>query len=525
MRSRRSMSAADSSRLGALVLSPRVRSAVRDLAIVLAASWLARGAFVAAIGDAHSLDVSFWQAALQAQDEGENPYETGVINWPPFWLQVIVAVDFVANLVGIAFWSALRLYLVLVESALVVTLYLTLVSVGAPRAAVRRALLVGIALNPVTIILVCQHGNSDVQVGLLVALAAAALIAHRRTRDVVFWLAGCLLLGLGVLAKTAPLVLAPILAPGASLATRPGRVLGAALLLGPAALGLSVILALVPRAALDHVIGYRSTPGFWGLSGIVFDLVPRSDRTMALTVAVLLAAVLAAWSWRRASSRRPSVFRTTLLALLLVILVVVLVVEALERLTPVDTSSEYSLAFTLCMLVGVPWVGYRLWGEEPLDPARLFLLIALTFLVVVAFGPGYGAQYAYWFVPALVATYVLLDDSWRRLLRIAWVVAGLTYAVEYAVVDFLGAWAVAMVGSREALIDFGEYLSTPHHWVVFRIPLFAVYLMLIAAGVARLADPHAPEGRRQPRTRSSGDSGERTSPPAASPGATAPGRP
>jgi len=152
-----------------------VRGAIRDLGVVLGAAWLARVAFVVAIGDAHSLDVDFWRTALAALDQGRNPYETGVLNWPPLWLVVIAAVDAVAGFLGVAFWTALRVYLVLVESALVVTLYVTLLSFGADRAAVRRALLVGIALNPVAIILVCQHGNSDVQVGLLVTLAVAAL--------------------------------------------------------------------------------------------------------------------------------------------------------------------------------------------------------------------------------------------------------------------------------------------------------------------------------------------------------------
>jgi hypothetical protein len=157
---------------------------VKDLAIVLGVAWIARLVFVLAIGDSHSLDVEYWQAALAAHDAGRNPYETGVLNWPPLWLIVIVALDALAGYASIAFWSVLRLYLVLVESGLVVALYATLVSAGADRAAVRRALLVGVALNPVTIILVTQHGNSDVQVGLLVTLAIAALSAHQRSRDV-----------------------------------------------------------------------------------------------------------------------------------------------------------------------------------------------------------------------------------------------------------------------------------------------------------------------------------------------------
>ena len=124
-----------------------MRSGGRDLLLVLGVAWIARAVFVLAIGEAHSVDVEYWRTALATLDEGRNPYETGVLNWPPLWLVVIKAVDAAADLVGVGFWSALRIYLVLVESAVVVTLYVTLVSSGADRAAVRRALLIGIALN------------------------------------------------------------------------------------------------------------------------------------------------------------------------------------------------------------------------------------------------------------------------------------------------------------------------------------------------------------------------------------------
>jgi hypothetical protein len=123
-----------------------------------------------------------------------------------------------------------------------------------------------------------------------------------------------------------------------------------------------------------------------------------------------------------------------------------------------------------------------------LAPERLFLLVAVVLLAVVAFGPGYGPQYAYWFMPALVATYVLLDDAWRRLLLIGWVVAGLTYAVEYAFVPWLGWYANEIAGPSDWVTDVSEYLDTPERLVLFRLPLFLVYLLLIYAGVARLTD-------------------------------------
>lgn len=465
-----------------------MRPAVRDLAVVLGVSWVARAAFVAAIGDAHSLDVEYWQGALAAQDEGTNPYETGVLNWPPLWLMVIVAVDYAANAADVAFWTALRLYLVLVESALVVALYLTLVSFGGERRAVRRALLAGIALNPVAIILVSQHGNSDVQVGLLVTLAVAALGGHRRSRDVVLWLCGCLFLGLGVLAKTAPLVLAPILAPGARMASWAGRGLGAALLVGPAALGVGVILALAPTAVWDHVIGYRSTRGFFGLSGIVSELRPVHIPAALLAVAGAVALAVLGWLGRRwwRHDRRPT-GRIVLAALTALAIVVYVASAVIDRLTAVDVAARYDTAFTLAVAILTAVVAYRSWRAEPLSPPRLLLLVATIFMTVVAFGPGYGAHYAYWFLPALVGTYVLLDEAWRRMLLAFYAIAAFTYGVEYGVVDFLGAWAVAMSGSTSWLEDFGEYLSDPRRWVLFRLPLFAAYLVVIAAGVERLS--------------------------------------
>jgi hypothetical protein len=162
-------------------------------------------------------------------------------------------------------------------------------------------------------------------------------------------------------------------------------------------------------------------------------------------------------------------------------------VELLDRFSSVDARERYGTAFTLAMVASVAWLFRRLWPEEPPTLSRLFLLVSVIFMLVVAFGTGYGAHYAYWFIPALVGTYVLLDNTWRRLLLVAYVVAGLTYAIEYAFVPFLGAWAVAMFGSSEWMVNFGDYLSTPHRWVIFRLPLFIVYLVVIAAGIGRLA--------------------------------------
>jgi hypothetical protein len=482
-----------------------VRPAVRDLAIVLAVSWIVRAVFVAAIGDAHSLDVEYWQGALRAREAGTNPYETGVLNWPPLWLEIIVTLNATANRIDVAFLDVLRVYLVAVESAIVVTLYLTLVSVGALRSAVRRALLVGIALNPIMVILVCQHGNSDVNVGLLVTLACAALVAYRRSRDVVMWLVGSLFLGLGVLAKTTPLILAPLLAPGARMATRTGRALGVTLLLLPVTAGLSVIGVLVPRATYDHVIGYRPRAGNFGFSGSFQAVSTPTNRQQGAAVAMLCLAALVIWAWPRVRGRPRSTTERYLLFLTLGLAAALTAAEVLERLS-IDVRSHYASLFTLGLLVLVVWLGHRLWHEPPLDAAATFTLVAVIFMSVVAFGTGYGAHYAPWFLPALVATYVLLDDSWRRLLLVGYAIAAATYVVEYAFVPFLGAFAGPLLGDPGWVADVGEWLEDePRNWGLVRAPLFAVYLVVIAAGAAQVGEL---------MRRSSADSAARTSPPA-----------
>jgi hypothetical protein len=402
----------------------RVRPAATDLLFVLGISWAARAVFVAVFGAVYSFDVDYWRIVLERLEDGRNPYETGLLNWPPLWLVVIVGVDAAADVAGIALLTALRIFLVAVESTVIVALYGVLVSAGADRVAVRRALLVGIALNPVAIVLVCQHGNSDVIVGLFVVLALGSLLAYERSRDTVLWLAASLFVGLGVLAKSVPLVLVPLLAPGARLRARAGKALGWVLVLGPAALGVAVILALAPADVYRNVIRYRSLPGGFGLSGLR-DLVAPGLAT--------------AHGW----------------------------------------------VFLVAMVALVAWLWYRLAPRKPCPPQVTFLLAALLLMVVPVLGPGYGPQYAYWYLPVLVGTYVLLDDGWRRWLRIAYVIAAATYVFDYAFVSFLGQNLQALAPDAGWIASVTEHVSDLDRLTLYRLPLTAIYVLVIVAGARR----------------------------------------
>ena len=65
-------------------------------------------------------------------------------------------------------------------------------------------------------------------------------------------------------------------------------------------------------------------------------------------------------------------------------------------------------------------------------------------------------------------------------------VAGLTYLVEYGFIPWLGAWVPAVFGTSDWMTDVAEFLI-PYRLVLLNLPLFAVYLLVLAGGIERLA--------------------------------------
>jgi hypothetical protein len=416
----------------------RIRSlppAGRDLLVVLGCSWLVRAVVIATWPrSAHSDDLDSWITVAHELRSGANPYvTTTIVKWPPFALVVVWLIDHAARALDISFFTAMRVALIGAESAIVVVLYLLLTRFSPPRTA-RRLLIVGISLNPLAILFVCQHENIDVFVGLFVALALWALVVYVGTNDLVPWLAGCLALGLGAFTKTVPLALAPLLAPGFRATSRLGRTLGAALFLGPIVLGLSVVFVLAPRAVFDNVFRYRSISGYFGVTGLL-------------------------------------------------------------RLAHLDgIGHAYDRLFTLALIAAVAVLFWAAW-HRGLAASTTVLLAGLLLAAIPALGPGYGPQYAYWYIPPLLATYPLLDDGWRRILLAFYAVAAATYVVEYAFLRALGRFLVAFFDGSSFLRKVSDRLSTPGAETVLRIPLFVAFLVLLVAGFRRLRALGVPTGR------------------------------
>ena len=397
-----------------------------DILVLLGSAWVVRAVAIAVWpASAHSADLNSWEQVAFQLRQGANPYATTeILKWPPFALVLVWAIDHTAVWLGVSFFAVMRATLVAAEGAVAVVLYF-LMTRFAPAREVRRILLVGICFNPIAILFSVQHENIDVFVALFVMLGLWALVSAERGRDAAGWLAGSLAFGLGVFVKTIPLALLPLLAPGMRTASKLGRTLALALFFGPAVLSLAVVVVFGPHAVLDNVLGYRSFTGFFGITGLL-DLAH---------------------------------------------------LHGLTRL--------YSRVFTVVLIVGLPVLFRVLWSRG-LDAKRTILLAGLVLAAIPGVGPGYAPQYAYWFVPPLVASYPLFDDRWRRILLVCYAVAAVTFVVDYGLVEGLGHFVNGFFGDTGFLHRLSKGISTPGAQTLERLPLFAAFLVVLVAGCRRV---------------------------------------
>jgi hypothetical protein len=390
-----------------------------DLGVVIGVALIARVLFLALMPpDAVSLDLRGWLAVGLVFDHGGNPYvETDLIAYLPLWPQILYALNRGAHATGIPLHLLIRGFLIACEVVTMAVLYFL---VRKHTARPRELLLAGASLNPVAILLVCQHANFDALMMLWVVLALAALAAFRASGNPVEWLAACLLLGVAILAKTVPLVLTPLLALGIARLDGRTRALGGALALGPALLGLSAIYVLAPAAVEGDVIQYRSVPGWFGVSGILSLL--GKEATLGPYTSLFL-------GWLAATS------------------------------------------------AAAAWL---LWSGERTGDSLLCMLALLLVAAVPALGPGYGPQYLAWLVPLFVLVYAVLP-AWRPFVLLFYAVAAATCLFEYALVESHGAFLVKLVRTPE-MTAAGERWSEQGRVVLFRLPLFLAFLALLGFG-------------------------------------------
>lgn len=375
-----------------------------------------------------SEDFHIWNIIAATLMRGGNPYvDTGVTSgllfYPPLWMQVLFVLGHVSQQTHISLNHLIQVVLTAVDVAIVIVAYFFMRTLGVGSRAFWIALL-GIALNPISIILTVIHGNFDPLIGLLVLATAYALVVWNRGGTQSTWLMACLTLGLGILAKTVPLVTAPLLLARWQKTDWTTRIIGAVLVVGPALLGVSVLYVLNPAATGADIFQYRSAAGVFGVSGILN----------------LVAGPQAADAYR-------SVY--PILALLVFIGASVAVARS-QALTDLD----------------------------------IVLGSALLLMWIPPFGSGYGAQYTGWFLAICVVLYSIAPHRIRVSLLVFAVVIFFTYLVEYGFNPWQGAFMSLIAPHRTAVL--GAQLASIQTFTLVRLPLFFAYLGFLVVGVQAL---------------------------------------
>ncbi len=425
-----------------------------DILIILIVAWAARLAFMCLVPPgARSIDAFSWETQAELLKEGVNPYHANTLfNWPPFWMQSVFVISKVAGFLNVPFFRVLQVCLVLFESAVIVQV-VRLIQMMAPAANVRWIVIMGIALNPIAILLICQHCNFDIIMALWLLLAATSLLRYNLSNDQVDWLCACLFLGLGILTKTVPLILIPLLAGGFQKATTAGRLLGAALVLGPTALGISIIFVLAPADVLRNVLGYRAENFYFGFPGLLHCLGAENSVAFVCTAFYMLGIGTMALTWR------------------------------------------------------------HLWEKHSFGNRETILYIALILMAIPVLGPGFGGQYFYWFIPFLVISYACFAGPWRALLIGFGLISAITFIIEYGLNPAYGYNFVYLAAHAKTGADIYNASQDPNnhlliyaaHWAGWmdsethqtmeRLPLFIGMLTIIVCGARILL--HNIEGLRK----------------------------
>ncbi|MCH7879733.1 MAG: hypothetical protein IH914_10525 [candidate division Zixibacteria bacterium] len=188
-----------------------------------------------------------------------------------------------------------------------------------------------------------------------------------------------------------------------------------------------MVYVLGPEEVAEYVIRYRSAGGFFGLSGL-------------------------------------------------------LMIVGLEEL-----ASLMAYLFPVVLIGALAWLSvylYRAESPSAVDSLRVALMILLA---IPAFGPGYGPQYVYWFLPLLVVYFHFTSRRVRRFILVGHAVVVATYLFEYAFFRSHGAF-VLLFDESDVVMDFCRAVGLQESQTLIRLPLFVVYLGVIGGIVASLKE-------------------------------------
>jgi hypothetical protein len=409
------------------MLRPKAGHPKFELPLLLCIAAVARLAWLSVLpSQAVALDLLTWKWLALDLLNNINPYSSApFINHPPFWSEVVFGLANLSRRTGVDFIRSVRLILIAGDLSLLAATYLLLRTLR-PGASCTRLMIVGYCLNPLLILLTVQHGNFDALSMVWVVLFLYFLVRFRNSSDAIDWLlsAGCL--GIAVFVKQFPLVLWPLLVPGARRFDWRFRLVGPLLVIAPVLLSLAPLFVLSPEAIWQNVVEYRGLGNTFGVAGL-------------------------------------------------------LTLVRLGSFIPV-----YSRIFTIAVLTVTIATAITLWRRNWRNDRDPVLFSAMMLLALFTLGPGYGSQYWFWVVPLLLVCYANFDPGFRRVIWISMAIVVATNVFEYAIELNLGRFLFNFTPSP-GLQSISDYFTYPsHHLIWLRLAMSCAAFYMLLAGISRL---------------------------------------
>src|SRR5262249_8933036 len=176
-------------------------------------------------------------------------------------------------------------------------------------------------------------------------------------------------------------------------------------------------------------------------------------------------------------------------------------VTGLVGLTSVQLDAHVYSAIFLFLSLGLGGVLGLIFYRASFVNGRVFSLCSLLLLLWVAtFGPGYGPQYGYWYLPLMLISFLDFGKLWRRTLLSCYLIGLVTYVEEYGLLRSHGMFLVWR-GVNPSV--FGINWSEQGTQTLLRLPLFFSFVWILCLGgyylYRELAPQTVPKIDRGPR--------------------------
>src|ERR1017187_10435272 len=393
------------------------RTDKKSLLLIFVVFILARTVFMILMPNTYSLDLIGYLEVVDVFQKGGNPYrDTYYLNyWPPFWMQILYCISVTSKVSSISPTLLLLLLLIFIEW-INILLCFKILKRFFNKQKFTTFFIFTMALNPISILLTCQHCNFDFILSFWVLLFCIGLMDFHLNHSIVSWLMACFFLGMGILTKTIPIILMPLLFAGIRNNNIATKLFGFLLLFSPVIIGMSILIALEPHVLKD-TLTYRSFPGWYGITGI-FNLMDEIH-----------------------------------------------LINLYQKASPV---------------IIISLVGYKSWRSYNINKLTISQIIIFSFLFLLfipTFGPGYGPQYISWYLPLAVILYAISTENIQKILKIGYFIIALDYLIEYAFFITHGAFITKMIPT-EQILSLSTFLTTQKMQVLIRLPMFLFYIFL-----------------------------------------------